>query len=66
MGDQRFQELMNELGAAFAQADGGEEKRSLAKERERQREQWLARREAAIRDIVALMQRHGLGIDDRA
>jgi len=66
MGDQRFQELMSQLGSAFAQLDDGADKRSLARERELQREQWLARREVAIQEIVALMRQHDLNVDDLA
>lgn len=66
MGDQCFQQLMRALGDAFAQADAGADKRSLARERDAQHAQWLAEREAAIHDIVALMRRHGLAIDDLA
>lgn len=64
MGDQRFRELMNEIGAAFAQADDGDEKRRQARERESQREQWLAQREAVIVEIVTSMRQHGLSIED--
>ncbi len=64
MGDQRFRQLMSEMGAAFAQADDGEEKRRQVRERERQHELWLAQREAAIIEIVATMHRHGLSIED--
>lgn len=66
MGDQRFQQLMRALGDAFAQADDGADKRRQARERDAQHAQWLAEREAAIHDIVALMRRHGLAIDDLA
>lgn len=64
MGDQRFQQLMSEMGAAFAQADDGEDKRRQARERERRHEQWLAQREAAIEEIVASLRQHGLSADD--
>ena len=64
MGDQRFRQLMSEMGAAFAQADDGEEKRRQVRERERQHEQWLAQRDAAIAEIVAAMRQHGLSIED--
>jgi hypothetical protein len=64
MGDQRFRELMSEMGAAFAQADDGDEKRRQARERESQREQWLAQREAVIVEIVTTMRQHGLSIED--
>ena len=64
MGDQRFRELMNEIGAAFAQADDDDEKRRQARERESQREQWLAQREAVIVEIVTTMRQHGLSIED--
>lgn len=64
MGDQRFRELMSEMGAAFAQADDGEEKRRQVRERESQREQWLAEREAVILEIVTTMRQHGLSIED--
>lgn len=64
MGDQRFQQLMSELGAAFAQSDDGEDKRRQAMEREREHERWMARRETAIREIVAAMRQHGLSVED--
>ena len=64
MGDQRFRELMSEIGAAFAQADDGDEKRRQIRERERQHEQWLAQREAVIVEIVTTMRKHGLSIED--
>jgi hypothetical protein len=64
MGDERFRQLMNEMGAAFAQADGGKEKRRQARERERQHQQWLAQRDAAIVEIVATMRHHELSIQD--
>ena len=64
MGDQRFRELMSEMGAAFAQADDGDEKRRQIRERERQHEQWLAQREAVIVEIVSTMRKHGLSIED--
>lgn len=66
MGEQRFQQLMSELGAAFALVDDGEEKRMQAKERERQRELWLGQREAAILEILSTMRRHGLSAEDLA
>lgn len=62
MGDERFRQLMNEMSAAFSQADDGEEKRRQA--RERQNEQWLAQRNAAILEIVATMRQHGMRIQD--
>lgn len=55
---------MSEMGAAFAQADDGEEKRKLARERERQHEQWLAQREAAIVEIITTMRQYGLNAED--
>jgi hypothetical protein len=64
MGDERFRQLMNEMSAAFSQADDGEEKRRQARERERQHEQWLAQRNAAILEIVATMRQHGMSIQD--
>ena len=64
MGEQRFRQLMSEMGAAFAQADDGEEKRKLARERERQHEQWLAQREAAIVEIITTMRQYGLNAED--
>lgn len=64
MGDQRFRQLMSEMGAAFAQADDGDEKRRQVRERERQHELWLAQREAAIIEIVATMRQHGLSTED--
>lgn len=54
MGDQRIQQLMCELGAAFAQAEDGQEKRLQTRETERQRALWLAQRETNIVDIVVL------------
>lgn len=66
MGEQRFQQLMSELGAAFALVDDGEEKRMHASERERQRELWLGQREAAILEILSTMRRHGLSAEDLA
>lgn len=64
MRDERFRQLMNEMSAAFSQADDGEEKRRQARERERQHEQWLAQRNAAILEIVATMRQHGMSIQD--
>ena len=64
MGDQRFRQLMSEMSAAFAQADDGEEKRRQVSERESQREQWLAQREAVIVEIVTTLRQHGLSIED--
>jgi len=64
MGDERFRQLMNEMSAAFSQADDGEEKRRQARARERQHEQWLAQRNAAILEIVATMRRYGVSIQD--
>ncbi len=64
MGDERFRQLMSEMSVAFAQVDDGEEKRRQARERERQHEQWLAQRNAAILEIVATMRQHGLNIQD--
>ena len=64
MGDERFRQLINEMSAAFSQADDGEEKRRQARERERQHEQWLAQRNAAILEIVATMRQHGMSIQD--
>ncbi len=66
MGDQRFHQLLNALGKAYASADAGSEQRKVAREREQQRAQWLAEREAAILEIVDLMHRHKLGLDDLA
>ena len=66
MGDQRYRQLMSEIGAAFAQADDGAEKRRQLREREMLHEQWLAQREAVIVEIVATMRRHGLSIEDLA
>jgi hypothetical protein len=66
MGDQRFRQLMSELGAAFALVDDGDEKRMQARERERQRELWLGQREAAILEILSTMRRHGLSAEDLA
>lgn len=64
MGDLRFQQLMSELGAAFAQIDDGEEKRRQARERERQHDLWMTQREAVIREIVRTMRLHGLSVED--
>lgn len=64
MGDERFRQLMNEMSAAFAQADDGEERRRQARERERQHQQWLAQRDAAIVEIVTSMRQHGLSVQD--
>ena len=64
MGDERFRQLMNEMRAAFARSDDGEEKRRQARERERQHEQWLAQRQEAIVEIVTIMRQHGLSIED--
>lgn len=64
MGDERFRQLMNEMSAAFAQVDDGEEKRLQARERECQHERWLARREVAIVEIITTMRQHGLSIQD--
>lgn len=66
MGDHRYQELMSKLGAAFAQADDGEERRQQAREKERQRQDWLARREMVISEILAAMREHGLSAQDLA
>lgn len=60
MGDQRYQELMSKLGAAFAKFDDGESKRHAAREKEAQRQEWLARRDAAIAEIVSQMRRYGI------
>ena len=64
MGEQRFRQLMSEMSVAFAQVDDGEEKRRQARERERQHEQWLAQRNAAILEIVATMRQHGVTVKD--
>jgi len=66
MGDERFRQLMSQLGSAFAQADNGEEKRQQAREREQRRQQWLAQREATIAEIIATLRRHGLTVQDLA
>lgn len=66
MGDQRFQQLMSELGAAFAQADDGQEKRRRARESDRQHELWLAQRDSTIVEILSTMRQFGLNIDDLA
>lgn len=66
MGDERFRQLMSQLGSAFAQADNGEEKRRQALEREHKRQQWLAQREATIADIIATLRRYGLTLQDLA
>ena len=64
MGDQRFQQLMSELGAAFAQVDDGEGKRRQARERSYQHELWLTQRQATIVEIIATMRQHGLSAED--
>lgn len=64
MGDERFRQLMNEMSAAFAQADDGDEKRWQARERECQHQQWLAQRDAVIVEIVTSMRQHGLSVQD--
>lgn len=66
MGDERYRRLMSELGAAFAQADDGEEKRRQAREQERRQVEWLAQREAVILEILKTMRRHGLSTQDLA
>lgn len=66
MGDQRFQQLMSGLSAAFAQLDDGEEKRKQLRERERQHNLWMAEREATIAEIVSTLRRHGLSVEDLA
>lgn len=66
MGDQRFQQLMSELGAAFAQVDDGEEKRKQARDRSRKQELWQAERQATIVEIIDTMRQHGLNIEDLA
>lgn len=66
MGDQRFQQLMSRLSAAFAQLDDGEEKRKQIKERERQHDLWMAQREATIAEIVSTLRRYGLSVEDLA
>lgn len=66
MGDQRFQQLMNELGAAFAQVDDGEEKRGQIRDRDREHDLWMAQREATIAEIVSTLRRYGLCVEDLA
>lgn len=66
MGDQRFQQLMNELGAAFAQVDDGEERRRQLRERERQHDLWMSQREETIAQIVSTLRRYGLSVEDLA
>lgn len=66
MGDQRFQQLMSGLSAAFAQLDDGEEKRKQIKARERQHDLWMAQREATIAEIVSTLRRYGLNVEDLA
>lgn len=66
MGEERFQQLMSELGAAFAQVDDGEEKRKQARERSRKQELWQAERQATIVEIIDTMRQHGLSIEDLA
>ena len=66
MGDQRFQQLMTGLSAAFAQLDDGEEKRRQITERERQHDLWMAQREATIAEIVSTLRRYGLSVEDLA
>ncbi len=64
MGDQRFQQLMSELGAAFAQVDDGEGKRRQARERNYQHELWLTQRQATLVEVIATMRQHGLSVED--
>ena len=64
MGDQRFQELMSKLGAAFAQVDDGEERRKEARERERRHAAWMEQREAVIAEILSTMRSYGLRVED--
>lgn len=64
MGDERFKQLMNEMSAAFARADDGEEKLRQTREREYQQKQWLAQRNAAIAEIVVTMRQNGLSLQD--
>lgn len=66
MGDQRYQELMSKLGAAFAEVDDGEAKRQAAREKEIKRQEWLARRDAVIAEIVSQMRRYGISELDLA
>lgn len=66
MGDHRYQQLMKELGAAFALADAGQERRRKAQESDRLHELWLARRDSAIAEILSTMRQLGLSIDDLA
>ena len=64
MGDQRYQQLMSELGAALAQVDDGEEKRRQARAQEQRHEEWMRRRQVVIADILATLNAHGLTPDD--
>ena len=66
MGDQRFQQLMTGLSAAFAQLDDGEEKRRQLRERERKHALWMVQREATIAEIVTTLRRYGLNVEDLA
>ena len=66
MGDHRFQQLMKDLGAAFAQADDGQDRRRKAQESDRLHELWLAQRDSAIAEILSTMRQLGRSIDDLA
>jgi hypothetical protein len=60
MGEQRYQELMSQLRESFAKINDGEEMRRIAREREQQHQQWLARRDTAIAWIREKMAAYGL------
>lgn len=64
MGDDRFRELMAALSASFAQADEGQEMQARMRERESEREVWLAERTAAIEYIVKTMEQFRLTPED--
>lgn len=66
MGDQRYEELMRQLGMAFAQADDGEAKRQAAREKEVQRQEWLSRRDQTVAEIIKTMRDYGLTAQDLA
>lgn len=64
MGEERFRQLMRELSASFAEADGGKEERARIKERERQHDAFLAERTEVIKNIMATMGLYGISVED--
>jgi hypothetical protein len=64
MSEQRYDDLMKQLGAAFAKQDDGETKRRQAREKELRHAQWNARREQVIREILVQMRALNLHPDD--